>query len=320
MITTPLTELLGIEHPVLLAPMAGVAGGRLAAAVSAAGGLGIVGGGYGDPATVEREMAAAGPARVGVGFITFGLETRADSLRIALERRPAVVQLSFGDPAPYVEQIRAAGARLIAQVQSVAEARHAVEVGADAVIAQGQDSGGHGRPGRGTIGLVPAIVDAVAPVPVVAAGGIADGRGLAAALALGAAGISLGTRFYAAVESISTAGAAERLVAASGDDTTRSSAFDVLRGPAWPDGYDGRALRNRTTEQWGDGAIAPDDLAALAAAYRAAPEDDYSVKVIWAGEGLDLIHAIEPAGAILDAVVAQAAAILDAGPDLLRRR
>ncbi len=310
MIATALTELLGIRHPVLLAPMGGVAGGRLAAAVSDAGGLGLIGGGYGGAEPLRQELTAAGDARVGVGFITFALDERPDSLRIALDHRPVAIQLSFGDPVAYVEQIHAAGALLVSQVQTVEQARRAAQVGADLIIAQGQDSGGHGRPGQGTMSLVPAVVDAVGLLPVVAAGGIADGRGLAAALALGAAGITLGTRFYAAQEAMSDEAARRLLVEAVGADTQRTPAFDRLRGPAWPAGYDGRALRNTTMEQWADVADDDDRRARLSAEYRSAPEDDYAVKALWAGEGLDLIHDIATASEIVTRIVAQAEQIL----------
>ena len=317
MIVTELTERLGIRHPILLAPMGGVAGGRLAAAVSAAGGLGLVGGGYAHPDPLVAELTLAGDARIGVGFITFALGKRPDSLRIALEREPVAIQLSFGDPTAYVEQIKSAGALLISQVQTVAEARQAARAGADLIIAQGQDSGGHGRPGQGTIGLVPAVVDAVDPVPVVAAGGIADGRGLAAALALGATGITLGTRFYAAEEALSDAAAKRLLVESTGADTQRTPAFDALRGPAWPAGYDGRALRNTTMDQWPEAAGDDERRARLSAAYRSAPEDDYTVKALWAGEGLDLIREIAPVAEIVTRLVAQAEQIVSNAP--LRR-
>ncbi len=311
MITTPLTSLAGIRHPVLLAPMGGVAGGRLAAAVAGAGGLGLIGAGYGDPVWLARELAAAGDARVGVGFITFALDSRPDSLALALAHAPVAVQLSFGDPTPYVEPIHDAGALLISQVQTVAEAVRAAASGADVIVAQGQDSGGHGRPGRGTFGLVPAVVDAVGPVPVVAAGGIADGRGLVAALALGAAGIALGTRFYAATEAISDGAARQLLATATADDTVRTSAFDVLRGPAWPQGYDGRALRNTIVDRWDDDATSDEVRAALAGVYREAADDDYTIRALWAGEGLDLIHGVEPASTILDRLIAQASELID---------
>ena len=301
--TTPLTTLLGVRHPILLAPMGDTAGGRLAAAVSEAGGFGLIGGGYADPAWLEREIAVAGDARVGVGFITFALDRRPEALRLALDAGPPAVQLSFGDPRPYADEIHARGALLICQGQSSAEIALAVEAGADVIIAQGQDAGGHGRPDRGTLGLVPAVVDAVAPLPVVAAGGIADGRGLAAALVLGAAGVTLGTRFLASSAALSSPAEAAALVEARAEDTVRSPVFDVVRGPAWPEGHDGRVVRNRLTEAWDD-RHGRDELDRT---YRESTEGDYSVRPLWAGEGLDLVTAIETPQSIVDDVIATAA-------------
>lgn len=214
-ISTPLTALLGVRHPVMLAPMGDTAGGRLAAAVSEAGGFGLIGGGYAGPQWLAAELTAAGDARVGVGVITFALDQRPDTLRLALDAHPPAIQLSFGDPRPYADAIHAGGALLICQVQTPDEIALAVAAGADAIVAQGQDAGGHGRPDRGTIGLIPSVVDSVAPLPVVAAGGIADGRGLAAALMLGAAGITMGTRFLASTAAESSPAEA----AALGDRT-----------------------------------------------------------------------------------------------------
>jgi nitronate monooxygenase len=142
-IETALTRSLGIAHPILLAPMGSAAGGKLAAAVTNAGGLGLIGSGYADAATVSRELLAAGNARVGVGFITWALDARPEALRGALDAKPAAVMLSFGDPEPYVTQIRDAGAKTICQVQTLGEAEQAVRLGVDVIIAQGRDAGGH---------------------------------------------------------------------------------------------------------------------------------------------------------------------------------
>lgn len=307
---TPLTEVLGIDIPILLAPMGSVAGGRLAAAVSSAGGLGLIGGAYADRNFVRDALADAGGARVGVGFITFALDGDAGALDEVLDHGVPAVQLSFGDPTPYLERIHDAGALAICQVQRVDEAKQCTDAGADVIIAQGQDAGGHGRPGRGTFGLVPAVVDAVDPVPVVAAGGIADGRGLAAALALGAAGITLGTRLFASAEAISDPTAEERLVRASGDDTVRTSAFDVIRGPAWPERHDGRAIVNRTTRTWEEEPEARAQIEDLRAEYRSSAPEDYDVRPLWAGEGLDQIRSIAPAAQIIDEILDGAAQTL----------
>jgi len=303
---TPLTALLGIRHPILLAPMGDSAGGRLAAAVSEAGGLGLIGGGYADPAWLAAELTEAGDARVGVGFITFALAERPDALHLALEASVPAVQLSFGDPGPFAEMIHRSGAMLICQAQSADEVALAVAAGADVIVAQGRDAGGHGRPDRGTIGLVPSVVDRVAPIPVAVAGGVADGRGLAAALMLGAAGITMGTRFLASIEALSNPAEAAGLVAGRSEDTVRTPAFDVIRGPAWPAGYDGRAIRNDLVDRYDDHLDA-DGRRALAATYTASAADDYSLRPLWAGEGLDLVTGIEPAAAIVRDVVRGAA-------------
>lgn len=186
MLATALTEMFGLEHPIVLAPMGGVSGGRLAASVSNAGGLGLVGGGYGDPACLRAELARVKHETErpwGVGLITWSVD--AGVVELMLGYRPHAVMLSFGDTRPHAVAIKAAGARLICQVQDLAGARLAVEAGADIIVAQGTEAGGHGG-GRSTLPLVPAVADVVAPIPVLAAGGIADGRGLAAVLMLGA--------------------------------------------------------------------------------------------------------------------------------------
>jgi nitronate monooxygenase len=199
-IKTSLTALLGIQHPILSAPMDVIAGARLTAAVSAAGGFGILGGGYGDRAwlvqeTTKLEQRTSAP--FGVGFITWSLAKQPELLDIALDAKPRAIMLSFGDPRLFAPRIKAAGARLICQVQTEDMARQGLEAGADILVAQGTEAGGHGA-SRTTIDIVPAIVDlAAGRVPVVAAGGIGDGRGLAAMMMLGASGVLLGTRFYA---------------------------------------------------------------------------------------------------------------------------
>jgi nitronate monooxygenase len=306
-ISTRLTELLGIEHPVILAPMAAVSGGALAAAVSQAGGLGLIGGGYGDPDWIDAQYAAAGNARIGAGFITWSLAQRPDALDRVLRRSPVAVMLSFGDPTPFATTVRNAGAKLICQVQTIEDARVAAAAGADVIVAQGTEAGGHGGT-RTTMSLVPPVVDAVAPIPVAAAGGIADGRGLAAALSLGAAGALLGTRFYATVEALGHPAAKSRLVASGGADTVRTSVFDVVRELAWPGQWTGRALRNAFVRRWAgrEDELRADLQGAIGAFREAVRTDNFDEAAIMAGEGLDLIGAIEPAAAVLDRLVMDA--------------
>ncbi|MSO77599.1 MAG: nitronate monooxygenase [Alphaproteobacteria bacterium] len=319
-IETALTRLLGIKHPILLAPMGSAAGGRLARAVTHAGGLGMIGSGYADSATIDRELAQAGNARVGVGFITWALDRNPDALDQALKARPAAVMLSFGSPTPHAASIKAAGVPLICQVQTLAGAVDAATAGADIVIAQGRDAGGHAGTTRGTMGLVPAVVDAIAPIPVVAAGGIADGRGLAAALALGAAGVLMGTRFAAAAESLWPEPMKRRAVEAGGDETEQTRVFDIARGAAWPPHFPGRAVRNAFSQRWHqDEAGLSANREATEKDYLAAPADDFQTRVVWAGEGVDLVKDVMTAERIIDEIVADAVSGLDRSSRLIVR-
>ena len=308
---TRLTDRLGIRHPVLLAPMGFVSGGALAAAVSAAGGLGIIGGAYADTEWLERELAAAGNQRVGCGFITWALAQCPAALELALHLSPAAIMLSFGDAGPFIPRIKEAGALTICQVQSLKQARQVLEQGADIIVAQGSEAGGHGTT-RATLPLVPAIVDMVAvsghDALVLAAGGIVDGRGLAAGLMLGADGALVGTRFLAADEALATPAAKARVVAASGDDTLRTTVFDVVRGYDWPVEYTGRALKNRFSEAWHgrEQALINAGESERARYAAAAAGGDVNTAVVFAGEGIDLIHEIEPAGVILDRMIREA--------------
>lgn len=316
---SPLCDLLGIEVPVLGAPMAGVAGGALAAAVSRAGGLGLIGGGYGDAEWLGAELDEAGDAAVGVGFITWRLAARPAVLALALERGPRAVLLSFGDIAPFVREVHGAGARLIAQVQSVRQALEARDAGADVIVAQGMEAGGHAGM-RATLPLVPAVVDAVGPLPVVAAGGIADGRGMAAALMLGAAGVMLGSRLYATAESLAHANAKRAAVEARGDETTRSDVFDRLRGYDWPPGYALRTLDNALTRgARSAGGVDEAGLAAMRRAFaRAVDAGDVSQAPVIVGEGVDLVCDVPPAGEVVARIVADAARRLGGAARLLR--
>jgi nitronate monooxygenase len=318
-IETALTRLLGIEHPILLAPMGSAAGGRLAAAVTNAGGLGLIGSGYADAGAVQRELIEAGNARVGVGFILWALEKNPAALDVALAAKPAAVMLSFGDPTPFTDRIRDAGCKIICQVQTLAQAKEAAVAGADVIIAQGRDAGGHAAMTRGTMGLVPAVVDAVAPIPVVAAGGIADGRGLAAALALGAAGVLMGTRFTASREALWDQAMKAATLAAGGDQTEQTRVFDIVRGAPWPAIYPGRALRNAFSARWNgrEDALAVDQKR-QEEAYLATAPDDFATRVVWAGEGVDLVKDMPAASEIIERIITQAASTLTQGARLVR--
>jgi nitronate monooxygenase len=314
-IVTRLTERLGLTHPVILAPMGAVSGGRLAAAVSNAGGLGLIGGGYGDRAWLEAEMRAAGNARVGCGFITWSLNERPELLDVVLAHRPAAVFLSFDDPAPYAPRIAEAGAVLICQVQTRRDAEVALDCGAAVLVAQGGEAGGHSGQ-RATMSLVPEVADAIAArapdTLLCAAGGIADGRGLAAALMLGADGVLVGSRFWASNEALVHPAIQAAAMTAAGDETVKTRTVDIVRHRHWPDRFQIRVLRNAFTDRWhGQEDALRDTLDREAAAFQAAlaAGDAQSATAI-VGEAVGIIRSVEPAAAILEGMVAEAERLL----------
>jgi nitronate monooxygenase len=311
---TALTERLGIEHPIMLAPMDIVADARLTSAVSAAGGLGILGGGYGDEQWLTRELDSLMMLKLpyGVGFITWSMAKQPKLLDVVLERKPAAVMLSFGDPKPFVERIKRAEALVICQVQSVAIAKEAVAAGSDIIVAQGTEAGGHGA-SRGLVTLVPEVVDAVGcSIPVVASGGIADGRGLAAALMLGASGVLMGTRFYATHEAAGADAAKNRIRAATGDDTVRSIVFDISRRNVWPAPFTGRCLRNAHLDRWYGREVelmqrVDEESEKYLSARRVG---DFDVAAVIAVESAGLVHDIISAREVVEQVVRDASAAL----------
>jgi nitronate monooxygenase len=321
-IRTALSDAFGLQYPIVSAPMALVSGGRLTAAVSKAGGLGLVGGGYGDPDWLREELSLARDEAKrpwGVGLITWSATH--ETVELALTWEPHAFMLSFGDPAPYARAIKEAGCRLLCQVQDVEGALEAKAAGADFVVAQGAEAGGHGAERASTLPLVPAVVDAVSPTPVLAAGGIADGRGLAAALMLGAQGALVGTRFYASIEALGHEQAKERIVSARGDETKRTRIFDVVRGLEWPEDYTGRALRNLFLERW-DGR--EEELAAAldteGPAFReAVQKGDTDTAMVWCGEAADLISDVPAAAELVRSIGAEAEACLRSGDGLLEK-
>ena len=313
-IETPLTGLLGIRHPILQAPMDTIAGARLVAAVSNAGGFGILGGGYGNPAWLEAETAKLKQcsAPFGIGFITWSLARRPELLDIALKARPRAIMLSFGDPKPFAPRIKSAGALLICQVQSEDMAlqgarrrrRHSHCAGYRGGWARCEPHHHRHRAGDRR--------SAAGRVPVVAAGGIADGRGLAAMMMLGACGVLLGTRFYASVEADGAEEAKERIVAATSGSTVRGVIFDLSRSIIWPAPFTGRTLINDHARRWTGREVellqSMDAVASEYAAARAAR--NFDVAAVFAGEAVGLIHDIPPAAEIIDRIVAEADQIM----------
>lgn len=332
---TELTDMFDIRQPIINGPMAFVAGGRLAAAVSNAGGLGMVGGGYGDETLLNRELPLAAKATDrpwGAGLITWKATLAA--VRLILSYHPAALMLSFGDPRPFAPEVRGAGCKLICQVQNLDGARLAAEAGADIIIAQGTEAGGHGASLNGTLPFVPVVIDAVAPIPVLAAGGIADGRGLAAVLMLGAAGAVVGTRLCATHESLLDEAGQRCLVAGHGENTLRTSVFDIVRdydwpGPhtnrpldarTWPQPYTGRALANQFTDRWhGHEQALRADLDRQRRAYREALDvSDHDTVFVWASQAVDLVKRIQSAADVVTEMCDQAETQLSRAGSILK--
>jgi nitronate monooxygenase len=321
---TPLCDLFGIEHPIINAPMGGGdAPGELAAAVSEAGGLGMIGGTTvgGAPWLIEQIRRARDLTEkpFGVGVISH-FPGAAELMEVALKEGVRVIAHSFADPAPFVPAAHDAGARVLSQVRTLEGARVAAAAGVDVITAQGTEAGGH--TGRvSTLPFVPAVVSAVAPIPVVAAGGIGDGRGIAAALMLGAEAVWLGTSFIATEESGVSDAYRARVVGATSDDTILTDVFDVAAGRPWPEGVSGRAIANDFSRRWHGREEA---LRAWAEEHRAdyvalGPEFEIDQHAVWAGEAATLVTRVEPAGEVVARLVAEATAVLEQRPGAVLR-
>lgn len=324
---------LGIEHPILSVGFGSGARAELAAAVSNAGGLGVVGA-SGQPPDLLRSLVARTreltdrPFGANLILHAMGDPERLPAIReryevLVKERVPLLVYFE-GDPAPFVEDAHAAGLKVAIQVGSPEEARRAAAAGVDLVIAQGLEAGGHIAATASLFVNLPTIVDAVAPLPVLASGGIADGRGLAAALMLGAEGVSLGTRFVASDEAYVREEWKQRVVEAGADDAFYSEdLFDI----GWP-GVPHRALRGRTYEEWDAAGRPPSgerprEGEAIGtydsplhgaieipryASFMMTPLFDGDVELgpLWAGESAALVDEVLPAGEIVRRIAAQA--------------
>lgn len=324
-IRTRLTERFGVRHPIICAPMALVTGGALAAAVSRAGGLGIVGGGYagtvgGEP-DLEAELALAKTGKFGVGFITWALARAPTMLTKALRHSPSCVFLSFGDPRPFAAQIHEAGAALICQVQFLSQIDMALEAGAAAVVVQGTEAGGHGG-NRSTFPFVPEAADYLnqrsPQTLLIAAGGIADGRGLAAALMLGADGVVVGTRLWASAEALTPKAHTDKAIGKTGDSTIRTKVLDALRGFPWPREYSLRCLKNKLTDTWADQeAEAFGAFGSLSEKYaQARAQNDLDTVAVVCGEAVGLLQDRPAAEDIVNSMAAQAARMLRRGGTL----
>jgi nitronate monooxygenase len=321
--STPFTRLVEIDHPIVQAPIGGLATPALAAAVANAGGLGMLACSWTEPTTV-RELVAETRSLTDRPFgVNLILEwDQADRVEAALDSGVRVISFFWGDPGPLVARCHDGGAVVLQTVGSAMEARRAVDAGVDVIVAQGWEAGGHVWGEVSTMTLVPAVVDAVAPSPVVAAGGIVDGRGLAAVLALGASAAWMGTRFVLAAETRAHPVYRKMLLEANEKDTLHSTVFDG----EWPNAPH-RTLRNSTIAAWeaagrpptgerpGEGEIIGTSDGEPVRRYESSltsddVEGDIEAMSLWAGQGVGLIGTIEPAGDIVRRVVAEAAVIL----------
>ncbi|WP_341860926.1 nitronate monooxygenase [Gymnodinialimonas sp. 57CJ19] len=315
-----------IEHPVILAPMAGVVPDPLVAAVSNAGGLGIAPLWHVSVCDLRKSVRSI-QQMTGKPFgVNLNMEFPSmEHLDACLEEGVEIISLFWQPPGEFLAHAQSGGAKVIYSAGDAADAKAAVDLGADAICAQGWEAGGHVRGNVGSMALIPAIVDAVGDVPVVAAGGIADGRGLAAALALGASAAWVGTRFLAAAEADVHPDYLSHLLAASENDTAH---FDDLFDLGWPSAPH-RALKNSTSRMWeeagglplgerpGEGdVIATTGAGADVLRYQSkSPSSDLTGNVeavsMWAGQGVSLVREVQSAGDIVRDIVNEAKATLE---------
>ena len=316
MLKTRLTEVLGIHYPIISAPMVRQSGGRLAAAVSSAGGLGTFGcvnaAGTTGPDYIREQInhiRSHTDKPFGAGFMTQHIPRTPQNFDLVLEQEVPVILFSFADPRPWLGRAKESGAVTVCQVHTVEAARMAVAGGADMLATQGNDAGGH----TGVLSLLPFLVEVVIEfpdVPVIAAGGIGEGRSLAAVLAAGAEGAWMGTVFTATQEDDEAPDAHKELVVdIGGEDTIRTQVFDIVNtavsgGTPWPEGIAGRAYNNRFAQEWhGRETELRDRLDEVIPAYNEARQrGDFDIAPAWIGKSADFVHAIRPAGDVLRSI------------------
>lgn len=310
----------GLTYPVMSAPMGMHSGGRLAGAVSAAGGLGSFGGTHAvnGPDWIGAEIAtirAVTDKPFAIGFITPFIPMFEPLFEASLDGsdRPAAIAFSFSDPQPWIDRAKRAGAATMCQVQTLDDAAHAVDAGTDVLVVQGAEAGGH----TGSLGLLPFLATAAArwpDVPLLAAGGIADGRTLAAALTAGADGAWIGTAFMATPEAVEVAAATKELIIASdGGDTVLSRAYDIVSGLPWPAGISPRVRRNRFTDEWAGREM---ELQARRKEVAAEARDPDANMVLY-GQSAAFVTAVRPAAEVLRTVCEEAESILRSRPSAI---
>jgi len=312
-------EVLGIEHPVVLGGMASGTSPDLVAAVSNAGGLGTQGCSGHSP-TQAAELAATIRARTdrpfGLNLLLF--RSTDEHVDVVLAARPAVFATAWAWPdynlRPLFDRAHAAGARITHMVSTVDEAQRAADAGADVIVAQGTEGGGHVGV-MGSLVLVPQVVRAVAPIPVLAAGGVADGAGLAAALMLGAEGVLVGTRFLATPEAPLPDAYKQAICDSDGHDTLLTELPDVIGGQVWPGAY-ARVLRTPFVQEWigREGEVRRQRAELLNHVQHARQTGDVANGTLLIGQDSGLISSIEPAGEVVTRIVREAESLLARRP------
>jgi NAD(P)H-dependent flavin oxidoreductase YrpB (nitropropane dioxygenase family) len=315
MIRTPICDLLDIEHPIALGGMGSATSPALVAAVSRAGGLGALGCHYLTPQQIGERTAAIRQETnkpFGLNFLVFDMHE--DAFAAALALRPAVMQFAWARPdqdlKTLFDRAHDAGSKITHMAGTVPEAERAAKAGADVIIAQGTEGGGHVG-WMASMPLIPMVVDAVRPIPVLAAGGFADGRGLVAALSLGADGILLGTRFLATVESPLHPNFKQAIVDSDGHDTQLSEIPDIAAGQVWP-GAMTRSRRNKFVERWAgrEWALRQNRAEAIARLRAARDAGDVDEGPLSMGQDAGLIHDIPPAADLVRRIAQEADEIL----------
>ncbi len=308
MLSTPWATGFGLQAPIVNAPMGGVAGGRLAAAVTAAGGLGMVG--MGSVATREllAEQLQHVDGRFGIGLVDWVMRSEAGLLEDALAARPALLSVSFGTDWSWVDKAHDAQIPTVTQVYDSVGARKAVDAGVDILVARGSEGGGHGEVRLGLLPLLDAVLDAVT-VPVLAGGGVASARSLAAVLAAGAGGAWVGTRLSACPEALTADAGRKALVSAAETDTAVTRVFDVAKGLPWPERFPSRVLANDFVEHWTghEEALGPGAREELAAAIAAG---DCRIAPVDAGQGVGMIRDDASVAEVIDEMCTGAARLL----------
>lgn len=312
MLATDWSARMGLTVPIVNAPMGGVAGAALAAAVSRAGGLGMLGMGSSaslPKLTAELRGLAELKSPFGIGLVDWVAAAEPGLLDAALAARPALLSVGFGNDFSWVAPARDAGVRTATQVGDLAAAQRAVDAGVDVLIARGSEGGGHGAPLVGTLPLLTSVLDRYPAVPVLAAGGISSGRGVAAVLAAGASAAWVGTAFSACAEASVSPAVRKALLAARDTDTVTTRAFDVAQGYGWPATLPERVLRNAFTEKWDgrEAELTDAERDALAAAVAA---EDHRLAPINAGQGVGVLNSVESAADVIERLCTDAARLL----------